>query len=115
MSEHPNPPLPPLTAADFDSGSGYTFRGVPVIEDESGTHIYTYGHVAPEVMAGAVTDYDDEMAGPLGDDEHTAAEDVQHLYAVTIKTPDDPEGWWMSWREVAAETPGAFPITVVSR
>lgn len=108
-TEHPNPPLPPLTAEDFTSGSGYTFRGVPVIENEDGTHAYTYGHVDPETFAAAVSDYDREVAG---EDEPTDADSVDHRYAITTVSP--PE-WWMTWKNVTAETPGAFPITVVSR
>ncbi|SFK32220.1 hypothetical protein [Cellulomonas sp. KH9] len=110
MSEHPNPPLPPLTAEDFDSGSGYTFRGLPIIEDEDGTYVYTHGHVDPETFAAAVDDYDREVAGWL--DDPCDADGVDHMYAVTLAGP--PE-WWMSWNGVTAETPGAFPITVVTR
>lgn len=114
MNEHPNPPLPPLTAADFDAGAGYTFRGVPIIENEGGDVMYAYGHVDPVTFAGAVDDYDTEVAGcVMGvDSEPTDPEDVDHLYAVTVTGP--PE-WWMSWNDVTAETPGAFPITVVTR
>ena len=112
-TEHPNPPLPPLTAEDFDSGTGYIFYGVPLIENEDATDVYAYGHVDPAVMAAAVTGYDQEMAGET--DFLTTDDDVRHTYAVTIKTPGDSEGWWISWQDVTAAAPGAFPLTVVSR
>ena len=111
--EHPNPPLPSLTAEDFDSGAGYTFRGVPLIENEDGEAVYAYGHVDHETMAAAVTAYDHEVCG--SDEYSTDPDEVEHLYAVTLKTPADPEGWWISWRDVTTTTPGAFPVTVVSR
>jgi hypothetical protein len=110
-TEHPNPPLPPLTAEDFNDGAGYTYRGVPIIENEDGTYVYAYGHVDPETFAGAVSDYDAEVTL----DDPTDPDAVEHLYAVTILGPDGPEGWLMSWAGVHAETPGSFPVTVVSR
>lgn len=114
--EHPNPPLPPLTADEFNDGAGFTYRGVPIIENENATHVYAYGHVDAATMAGAVNDYDAEMVG-VADETVGAyvASEVQHTYAVTLKTPSDPDGWWISWQDVTAETPGAFPVTVVSR
>ena len=114
--DHPNPPLPPLTAEEFNDGVGYTFRGVPIVGDERGDWIYAYGHVDPETMAGAVNDFDDENGNPpvVPEDRYTV-DDVQHTYAVTIKGPGDPDGWWISWHDVTAETPGSFALTVVSR
>lgn len=109
INEHPNPPLPALTAEDFDDGSGYTFRGVPITENEDGTSVYAYGHVDPETFAGAVSDYDREVGGV---DEPTNPDAVSHLYAITI---EGPPAWWITWKGVTAETPGSFPITVVSR
>jgi hypothetical protein len=112
-TEHPNPPLPPLTAEDFDSGAGYTFRGVPI--DEDGNWVYAYGHVDPATFAGAVNDYDGEVAGCLDPDDLCGADAVEHCHAITLIGPDEPDGWWITWGDVTAETPGSFPITVVSR
>ncbi|WP_372595601.1 hypothetical protein, partial [Actinotalea sp.] len=92
-------------------GSG----GVPIVENEDATHVYSYGHVDPQAMADAVNAWDQEMVGDFSMDWRTGADEVQHAYAVTIKGAGDPEGWWMSWRDVTAETPGAFPISLVTR
>lgn len=107
----PSPPLPPLTAEDLAAGSGFTFRGVPVIEQEDGDYVFAYGHVDPDTMAGAVDDYYRHVGGFV--DDPTDPEDVAHRYAVTLASPDDPEGWCLTWHGVTAQTPGAFPLTVV--
>ncbi len=102
--------LPPLTAADFVSG--LTYNCVNLIEDENGDWVYAYGHIDREKFAAAVNEFDRDMAGPLDWDQQYTAEDVQHLHAVTVNPP--PE-WYMTWANVDGDTPGAFPITVVSR
>jgi len=113
-TELPDPPLAALTAEEFNDGAGYTFRGVPIIESEDADWVYAYGHVDDETMAGAVTDYDREVSGDASL-ECTEPDEVQHLYAVTVKAADDPDGWWINWGNIAEDTPGAFPITLVSR
>lgn len=109
----PNPPLAPLTAKEFEDGCGYSFRGVWLCEDERGDYVYAYSHVDKATMIAAVHDYDNEMAGY--DIEPHEPEDVRHVYAVTVKPADDPDGWWISWHDTTAETPGTFPLTVVNR
>jgi hypothetical protein len=112
--ELPDPPLPPLTREEFDDGCGYTFRGVPMVEHEDGTYIYAYGHVDPEQMVKAIAAYDWEVAG--GEYEGYAVEDVKHVHGLTLKPPSDPDGWFIAWPDDAtAETPGSFPMTVVTR
>jgi len=108
--------LPPLTAEEFAGDGGYTFRGVTLVEDENGNYVSAWGHIDPETFAAAVRDFDDEMAGPIDEDDRCRAEDVRHRWAVTIRPADDPSGWYMRFpSEITADTLGAFPITVVSR
>ncbi|WP_169165128.1 hypothetical protein [Cellulomonas taurus] len=109
--EHPNPPLPPLTAEEFNDGAGYTYRGVPIIENEGGDWVFAYGHVDHETFADAVSDYDAEatLCDPTDPDQ------VEHLHAITLVGPDGPDGWFITWSGITAETPGAFPITAVTR
>ena len=115
-AERPTPPLPPLTADEFNNGAGYTFRGVPVIEHEDGDSVYAYGHVDPDVMADAVNDFYDEVGDATLPEDRYTAEDVRHTYAVTIEPSDGPDGWLISWAtDIGSDTPGAFPLTVVDR
>lgn len=114
-TDYPNPPRPPLAAEEFNDGAGYSFRGISMIENDGGDWVYAYGHIDPEVYAAAVNDFDREMAGYLDPDDQYTERDVQHHHAVTLAGPDGPEGWLISWEDVTPETPGAFPITVVSR
>lgn len=108
----------PLTEQEFNDGCGHTFRGIPLCEDENGEHVYAYGHRDHATYAAAVNDLDEENGA---DPDMTAATDVRHLYAITVKPADDPEGWWIQWATnggtvlYTADTPGSFPLTVVSR
>jgi hypothetical protein len=113
-SEHPNPPLRPLTADEFNAGAANTRAPIPIVEDEAATHVYAYGHVDKQAMADAVTALDHEACGQH-QDCLTDIDDVRHTYAVTLTPADDLYGWWISWDGVEAETPGSFPITLVAR
>ncbi len=102
--------LPPLTAADFDMqwDAEHTF---PFIESEDAT-IMAFGHHDKAAFVRAVREYDDLCT----DDAETHAEsDVDHFWAVQIDRGNPEDGWWMSWSGVTAETPNAFPITVILR
>jgi hypothetical protein len=103
---------PPLTAEEFTAGAAYTIDGLPLIEDESGSWVFTYGHADPEQMAAAVNQYDVEIGGVSPADATYQATDVQQRYAVTVKPK--PE-WFINWATATAETPGSFPVTVVAR
>lgn len=105
--------FPPLTAEEFNDGAGYVINGIPLIEDEDGQYVYAYGHIYRRDFAEAVTAFDREVAGY--EVEETTPQDVENLWAVTIKSPGDPDGWWIRWGGVTKDTPNAFAITVVTR
>jgi len=108
---HPTPPLPPLTAEDFKGGT--VVAGIDLSEDENANWVIAFGHLDKTEYAHAVNAYDTGANGePYLDGDQYTEEDVQHAHAVTITRP--PE-WWISLRNVTAETPGAFPVTVVFR
>lgn len=106
----------PLTREEFDDGCGYTHNDIPICEDEGGNWVYAYGHVDKPAMAAAVNAYDTEM-GAEAVYSHT---DVEHVWAVTEQPADAPDGWFIRWGDehhtrFDADTPGAFPITIISR
>jgi hypothetical protein len=115
----PDPPLPPLTAEEFRAGTPYVHKGIHLIEDESGEWVYAYGHEPAQRFAAAVNEYDDAAAGPsytFPPEEQYTRGDVQHRWAVTVEPADGPDGWRIDFRSSnTATTPGAFPVTVVSR
>jgi hypothetical protein len=101
---------PPLTRQQFEDGCGYTYRGVSICEDENATWVYAYGHIDPAEFVKVLHDYDIETAGV---DEPYAHSDVQHRWATTTRPAPD---WWIDFPSSnTAETPGAFPVTVVAR
>lgn len=108
--------LPPLTAEDmqmpWDNGKTY-----PFVESEDCT-IMGYGHPDRAEFAALVTEYD--QAAGYGDEAPTTAEDVAQVWAVHLPVPnvgseDEAGGWWMKWSDVTAETPNAFPVSIVQR
>ncbi|MDF9717375.1 hypothetical protein [Nocardioides sp. ChNu-99] len=107
---------PSLTAEEFAAGCGYTYGGVPLCEEERAEWVFAYGHVDPDTFAAAVNAMDLDLAGEALGYEAAA---VEHRWAITTIPASSPEGWWITWADdgaaVTAETPGAFPITVVSR
>jgi hypothetical protein len=104
---------PPLTRAEFDDGCGYRYRGVPFIESEDGS-IFAYGHIDPALFVEVVHDFDVEMASD-SEPRHELT-DVQHCWATVVLPSSDPDGWQIEWGKTStAETPGAFPVTVVAR
>ncbi|MBD8218222.1 hypothetical protein IFU40_06190 [Microbacterium sp. CFBP 13617] len=105
----------PLTAEEFALGSGYSYRDVPIVEDESASYVFAHGHIDPETYAAVVNDYDREMGGYDDPDLAYAAKDVQHVWAVVTSPPDGPEGWYISWADEHQENADRFPLTVVSR
>ena len=104
---------PPLTAEEFDDGCGYTINGIPLCEDEGGSYVYAHGHLDTSAFAAAVTEFDREVAG--FDCDATEPKDVEHVWAVTLKPANDPDGWWVRWGGVTKDTPNAFAMTVVTR
>lgn len=104
---------PPLTAEEFASGAGFSYRGVPIVEDEWATWVFTHGHVDKETFAEVVNDYDREMDG--GAESGYTASDVQHLYAVTTEPPESDSGWIIRWGSADQQHADRFPVTVVSR
>jgi len=115
----PDPPLAPLTAKEFNDGTPYVHQGVHLVEDESGTWVYAYGHQPAQRFAAAVNEYDQKLAGSsytFPPEEQYTRGDVQHRWAVTIEPAGGPNGWRIDFRSSnTAQTPGAFPVTVVSR
>lgn len=110
MSTHPNPPLAPLSAEDFKGWANH--NDVDLIEDENASWVIGYGHVDKGAFAAAVNAYDAACDADAQEDDGYTASDVQHQYAVVIEPK--PE-WWITYVDVTAETPGSFPITVVTR
>lgn len=107
--------LPPLTADDmkmlWDNGKTY-----PFVESENCT-VMGYGHPDRAEFAALVSDYDRAAGWDDGEDS-TAADDVSQLWAVRVPNPsgaEEADGWWMRWSDVTAETPGAFPVSIVQR
>ena len=107
----PSPPLTPLTSADFDMryDADHTF---PFLESEDAV-IMAYGHPDKAEFVQLVKQYDDLCNGsPV---EAHATGDVQHVWATVERDVDAPEDWRTNWGGVTAETPGAFPMTVIFR
>lgn len=100
--------LIPTTEADLDRSRTL---GVPLNwlgEDaEIGT---AYGHIDPTLMASAVTEYCDPLNGQIYGPEH-----VKHVWAVREFDDEQDEEFAEQWRwaGVTAETPEAFPLTVL--
>lgn len=108
----------PLAETDFDDGCGFTFRGIPLCEDEDGSYVYAYGRLPKATYALAVNDFDAEMGADL--DEPYTSEHVKHYWAVATQPHDGPDGWWVQWEVLDGEpitsaTPNAFAMTVVDR
>lgn len=102
--------MPPLTPADFEMlwDADHTF---PFMESEDAT-IMAHGHHDKAEFVKIVRTYDD-LNDPKWAETH-AESDVEYHWA--IRTDDnDEDGWWLSWNDVTAETPNAFPITVIRR
>lgn len=102
-----------LTEKDFDFGPELTFNGIPLNEDENATWVFAYGHRDKNEFAEAVNEFDREMAGDTYDDEmRYVGPEVQHVWLVATDWNDYDE--WFA-RKADAETPGAVPVTLVSR
>lgn len=102
--------MPALTPADFEFrwDDEHTF---PFVESEDAT-IMAYGHHDKAQFVKIVREYDG-LCDPEWAETH-AESDVQHLWAV--RTDDNGEHvWWIKWSGITAETPNAFPVTVIRR
>lgn len=78
------------------------------IEDEAGDRFFGYGHIPGEEFLAEVRRYITHMAGE--EYEHWPAPDsVRHLYAKAT----DSYGERFTWKGVTADTPHAFPMTVL--
>jgi len=105
--------VPTLSAGDFETeidGHRYSF-----IELEDGSTIVAHGHQDPTTFATEVNAYDVHVGGMKEDDAEVGADDVAHLYAKHLNPDADRDEWQITWRGITETTPGAFPITVVSR
>ncbi|MDH6199206.1 hypothetical protein M2272_005874 [Mycobacterium frederiksbergense] len=97
---------PVAEPGDFDTRTGA--QVFTVMEDEDGERYYAYGHVPEEQMLAEVTRYLNHMI-PSGDfDDIADGTGVGHVYAKFI----DHDAERFEW--CPAETPGAFPMSVVS-
>ncbi|MCV7286106.1 hypothetical protein H7J87_12275 [Mycolicibacterium wolinskyi] len=102
---------PALTAADFQMHDHTSERTLPFIEDEFGNGVYGYGHWDKAEFAAAVNEYDRRHGADHADDEERTASDVAHAWAVVT----DPDTQRFTWSDVTAESPNAFPVTVIQR
>lgn len=103
-----------LTAADFEMkyDADHTF---PFFESENGT-IMGYGHPGKAEFAALVKQYDDLCNGSEAYPEPHSPDEVQHVWGVVDNAHEAETGEWrVSWAGVTAETPGAFPMTVIFR
>lgn len=105
--------LPPLTAEDmqtpWDNGKTY-----PFVESEDAV-IMGYGHPDRAEFAAQVTDYDRSNDPKWA--EVTDPADIEQVWALHMPMPsgEEEDGWWIKWSDVDANTPGAFPVSVIRR
>lgn len=105
---------PPLTAEEFATGCADPSAPIPVCEDENGYNVFMMGHHDPISVMKAVQKYDEDMTGEtfeLGEGYSLP----EQVWAITEQPADGPDGWAVRWGGISADTPGAFPMTVVSR
>lgn len=105
--------LPALTPDDFEMrwDAEHIF---PFVESEDAT-IMAHGHLDKADFVCIVRQYDD-LCDPGFAETHSES-DVSHLWAVRIEREgsDDADGWWLSWTGITADTPDAFPLTMIQR
>jgi hypothetical protein len=102
-----------VSASDFEMvwDEDHTF---PFFEDENADAIYGYGHIDDALFAQQVNEYDTICnGGPV--DFETTASDVVHKFAVAFRVGERDDDWRFTWAGVTEATPGAFPLTMVSR
>lgn len=103
-----------VTAKDFETryDATHTF---PFFEDEGGDYICGYGHQDKAFFTRAANEYDTLCNGePI--DPPLEVESIAHLYAVMFQPAGADEDYQQFvWDGVTAETPGAFPLTLLSR
>lgn len=119
-----------LTAADFtvEWDATHTF---PFFEDENANGLWGYGHQDEAEFAEAANAYD-HLLDPDGrgsEDDYTA-DDVSHSWGIAYSHGNGEDDWIVSRRVAATDrdlthardltdvdenTPGAFPLTYISR
>lgn len=102
---------PVLTAEDFQLEDHVGERVLPIFEDEAAFGVYGYGHWDKIQFAEVVNEYDhcsahNRQAADLYQDQ-----DVHHVWAVVT----DPSTQSFSWQNITADTPFAFPVTLIKR
>lgn len=100
---------PVLTAEDFQLADHAGERVLPIFEDEGGFGVYGYGHWNKDQFAALVNEYD--RRGARNEPDAYDTSDVHHVWAVVT----DPESQSFSWRNVTADSPFAFPVTLIRR
>lgn len=115
MTDPDHADYPPLTEQEFADGCDETRHGIPFGEDEDARFVYAWGHRDRDLFAAAVNEYDTDMGAGAPPGQGYTATDVRHVWAVTVKPPDDPDGWWVSWHRNDPDAPGAFGMTVINR
>lgn len=103
---------PVLTAEDFQLDDHVGERVLPIFEDEAAFGVYGYGHWDKSQFAEVVNEYDRRGVPnepQVADAYH--AHDVHHVWAVVT----DPETQAFTWRNITADTPFAFPVTLIKR
>lgn len=102
---------PALTAADFQLDDDIAERTLPFFEDENTHGIYSYGHWDKAEFAAAVNSYDHRTRAAAAARQDHEPGDVQHVWAVVT----DPQSRAFTWRDITADTPFAFPVTMIQR
>lgn len=101
-----------LTATNFQTA--YGDRTFPFMEDGDGSRYYGYGHQDRATFAAALDEYF-RLVDPPEVHDPVGPGGARHVYAVVT----DAEGRGFEWRNedvgyVSAQTPGSFPLTLVS-
>jgi hypothetical protein len=101
-------------AKDFETklDADHTF---PFYEDEWGDGFCGYGHQDKAEFARLVNEYDEVCGGDVDPEDAYTESDVSHRYAIPYPTDNELFTWRNGDADVTADTPGAFPITMISR
>jgi hypothetical protein len=104
---------PPLTAKDFEMRYAVVGHVYPFYEDEEGLGLFAYGHDRDAEFAAEANEYDIAVSGSIAREDIEefgyAADDVSHYWAVMV----DQERY--TWVGITADTPNAFPVSVLWR
>jgi hypothetical protein len=108
----PNPPLPALTAADFEFLYDYDNR-VHLLEDDYG-RLYGFSHEVQPFIDEYHRYYELVNEEPIPERDRLTRYDVGLAYAVRL--PGDDEDCALFWygEAVTSDTPGAAPIMFIA-